>query len=154
MVNFAGEWRWEMFQQYLPASTLLRIASITVMTRGNYCDSVGWNATTDKSFSVSSAYRFRCTQGVRAVLLEVDSEDVVRVVRSCRGGGSIFNKVLELMDREWNVEISWIPRRINRVADGLARLAKLDSLECEFFAAPPDELIDLVQTDMSEAALG
>ncbi|KAK8597547.1 hypothetical protein V6N13_094950 [Hibiscus sabdariffa] len=100
MVNFAGEWRWEMFQQYLPASTLLRIASITVMTRGNYCDSVGWNATTDKSFSVSSAYRFRCTQ-----------------------------------------------------VDG-ARLAKLDSLECEFFAAPPDELIDLVQTDMSEAALG
>ncbi|KAK9037627.1 hypothetical protein V6N11_022531 [Hibiscus sabdariffa] len=98
--------------------------------------------------------KWAAPMGVRAVLLEVDSEDVVRVVRSCRGGGSIFNQVLELMDREWHVEICWIPRRINRVTDGLARLAKLDSLECEFFAAPPDELIDLVQTDMLEAALG
>ncbi|KAK9034116.1 hypothetical protein V6N11_050294 [Hibiscus sabdariffa] len=44
-----------------------------------------------------------------------------------------------------------VPRRVNRVADGLAKIARFDSLECITFEAPPDAIAALLQLDALEA---
>ncbi|KAK8615110.1 hypothetical protein V6N13_068895 [Hibiscus sabdariffa] len=90
---------------------------------------------------------------LRKVILEVDSADVARAVRNRRGRLSILNQVLELIDNAWAVKVCQIPRRVNRVADRLAKLAKFDRLNCDYFVVPPTEIVDLMQIDDMETVL-
>ncbi|KAK8589146.1 hypothetical protein V6N12_023550 [Hibiscus sabdariffa] len=59
--------------------------------------------------------------------------------------------VLDLIDKAWEVQVCRIPRRINRAADGMAKVARFDSLECDGFEVPPPVIVDLLRLDALEA---
>ncbi|KAK8590039.1 hypothetical protein V6N12_024423 [Hibiscus sabdariffa] len=67
--------------------------------------------------------------GARKVIFEVDSADAVFTVQHRRKG------------------------LVNRVADGLAKVARLNSLECEYFEASPAGIDALLLLDVLEAGL-
>ncbi|KAK8505458.1 hypothetical protein V6N11_047282 [Hibiscus sabdariffa] len=94
------------------------------------------------------------TDGARNSSTEVDSADAVNAVKKRRNGFAripILTQVLALLDEEWDVQVCRVPRRVNRVADGLAKIASFDSLECITFEAPPDAIAALLQLDALEA---
>ncbi|KAK8710488.1 hypothetical protein V6N13_145809 [Hibiscus sabdariffa] len=64
---------------------------------------------------------------------------------------SILTQVLALFDKEWEVQVCRVPRRVNRVADGLTKVARFDSLDCDIFEAPPNVIVDLLRLDALEA---
>ncbi|KAK8641290.1 hypothetical protein V6N13_010705 [Hibiscus sabdariffa] len=59
--------------------------------------------------------------------------------------------VLDLIDKAWEVQVCRIPRRINRAADGMAKVARFDSLECDGFEVPPPVIVDLLRLDALDA---
>ncbi|KAK9022086.1 hypothetical protein V6N11_002381 [Hibiscus sabdariffa] len=82
------------------------------------------------------------------------SVDAVLAVNKCRKGFtrmSILNQVLDLIDKAWEVQVCRIPRRINRAADGMAKVARFDSLECDGFEVPPPVIVDLLRLDALDA---
>ncbi|KAK9039751.1 hypothetical protein V6N11_014943 [Hibiscus sabdariffa] len=68
-----------------------------------------------------------------------------------RGGNGEGAEVLALFDKEWEVQVCRVPRRVNRVADGLAKVTRFDSLDCDIFEAPLDAIVDLLRLDALEA---
>ncbi|KAK8481404.1 hypothetical protein V6N11_014989 [Hibiscus sabdariffa] len=68
-----------------------------------------------------------------------------------RGGSGEGAEVLALFDKEWEVQVCRVPRRVNRVADGLTKVARFDSLDCDIFEAPPNVIVDLLRLDALEA---
>ncbi|KAK8577095.1 hypothetical protein V6N13_122090 [Hibiscus sabdariffa] len=141
MVTPAGEWRWELFQQYLPREVLLRIAAIKVMPQSDCRDIIGWNASTNGGFSVSSAYQIRCGHTILAV--NKRHKGFTRL--------PILNQIPALIDKAWEVQVCRVPRRVNRAADGMAKVARFDSLECDGFEVPPAVTIALLRLDALEA---
>ncbi|KAK8658727.1 hypothetical protein V6N13_036924 [Hibiscus sabdariffa] len=82
------------------------------------------------------------------------NSSTVNAVKKRRNGFAripILTQVLALLDEEWDVQVCRVPRRVNRVADGLAKIASFDSLECITFEAPPDAIAALLQLDALEA---
>ncbi|KAK8640028.1 hypothetical protein V6N13_138393 [Hibiscus sabdariffa] len=65
----------------------------------------------------------------------------------------ILTQVMALLDMAWEVQVCRIPRQVNRVADGLAKIARLDSLKCEYFEVPPAGIDALLLLDALEAGL-
>ncbi|KAK8715735.1 hypothetical protein V6N13_043063 [Hibiscus sabdariffa] len=85
-----------------------------------------------------------------------NNADVVRAVQHRRKGFArllILTQVLALVDKAWEVQVCQIPRRVNRVADGLAKVARLDTLECDYFDAPPVGIEELLMLNALEAGL-
>ncbi|KAK8568885.1 hypothetical protein V6N13_106766 [Hibiscus sabdariffa] len=95
--------------------------------------------------------------GVRKVILEVDSADTVLAVTNRHKGSaqlSILTQVLVLVDKVWEVQVYRVPRRVNWVADGLAKTARINSLDCDYFETPLAGIDELLLVDTLEAGLG
>ncbi|KAK8998657.1 hypothetical protein V6N11_084043 [Hibiscus sabdariffa] len=93
---------------------------------------------------------------VVGVILEVDSAYAVAAMHHQRKGRvrvPILTQVMALLDMAWEVQVCRIPRQVNRVADGLAKIARLDSLKCEYFEVPPAGIDALLLLDALEAGL-
>ncbi|KAL4278129.1 hypothetical protein GQ457_03G003430 [Hibiscus cannabinus] len=59
-----------------------------------------------------------------------------------------------LRKRNWETEISWIPRDGNQVADMLAKLTDSSALELVELCSPPEYLLSLIHSDTSNSSLG
>ncbi|KAK8515106.1 hypothetical protein V6N12_001266 [Hibiscus sabdariffa] len=93
-------------------------------------------------------------RGFRKVILEVDSTDAVLAVNKRHKGFTrlpILNQIPALIDKAWEVQVCRVPRRVNRAADGMAKVARFDSLECDGFEVPPAVTIALLRLDALEA---
>ncbi|KAK8668970.1 hypothetical protein V6N13_106414 [Hibiscus sabdariffa] len=91
------------------------------------------------------------------MILEVDSAKAVPAVTNWRKGFarlSILTQVLALVDKAWEVQLCRVPRRVNRVADGLVKAVKIDCLDCDYFETPPVGINELLLIDALEAGLG
>ncbi|KAK8693449.1 hypothetical protein V6N13_071033 [Hibiscus sabdariffa] len=78
-------------------------------------------------WGVVKGLRLAWNVGIQVVLLEVDNDDVARMVRdSMRVSGlhGLVSLIRELLDRDWMVRVRQVWRSTNRVADGIAKLAR------------------------------
>ncbi|KAK8710442.1 hypothetical protein V6N13_145765 [Hibiscus sabdariffa] len=92
--------------------------------------------------------RFRGGNGEGAEVVDITA---VNKRRNGFARLSILTQVLALFDKEWEVQVCRVPRRVNRVADGLAKVTRFDSLDCDIFEAPLDAIVDLLRLDALEA---
>ncbi|KAK8612067.1 hypothetical protein V6N13_132100 [Hibiscus sabdariffa] len=85
------------------------------------------------------------------------SADAVFAVNSRRKGFArlpILTQVLALVDKAWEMQVCRVSRRVNWVANELAKIAKLDSLDCNYFEGSLVEIDELLLLDTLEAGLG
>ncbi|KAK8504080.1 hypothetical protein V6N12_005621 [Hibiscus sabdariffa] len=54
----------------------------------------------------------------------------------------------------WEMQVCRVSRRVNWVANELAKIAKLDSLDCNYFEGSLVEIDELLLLDTLEAGLG
>lgn len=55
-VDSTDNWRWELFQELLPHSILVKIAAVCPLREGAPLDFVIWSDATNSNFSTKSAY--------------------------------------------------------------------------------------------------
>ncbi|KAK4262866.1 hypothetical protein QN277_028366 [Acacia crassicarpa] len=62
--------------------------------------------------------------GVKNVILESDAQELIRRITapSSHPGSLLFEQIRKMLRREWQVNLRYIPREINRLADALAKL--------------------------------
>ncbi|KAE8693055.1 hypothetical protein F3Y22_tig00110819pilonHSYRG00250 [Hibiscus syriacus] len=81
-------------------------------------------------------------RGERQVMVEADSVEVIQMLqRKTKRGSflSLLDRVLELLNREWNVTLRYVNREANKVADKLARIAAGRGYSQSIFHSPPLE---------------
>ncbi|KAK8613268.1 hypothetical protein V6N13_101035 [Hibiscus sabdariffa] len=70
-------------------------------------------------------------EGYRKLIVETDCKDTINLIYSREGTHASLSLVLHiqaLLRRDWCVVIQYVPRSLNSLADGLAKLAVPDSL--------------------------
>ncbi|XP_057442373.1 uncharacterized protein LOC130734086 [Lotus japonicus] len=89
-----------------------------------------------EALALRDGLRLAWERGFRKIICESDSLEVVKVVQ--HGGrfdthvhGQILSEIGELLNRKWRVELGWVAREGNMVADWLAKQGSLLSL-CGF----------------------
>ncbi|KAL4377111.1 hypothetical protein GQ457_02G015370 [Hibiscus cannabinus] len=86
--------------------------------------------------------------GFRHVMLEMDSLDVIRIVkRDYSSLHSLRGHIQDLWGRDWRIQISDVRRDGNRVADACARMASSSSFEPILFHTPPASVVSLLHAD-------
>ncbi|KAK8658256.1 hypothetical protein V6N13_036466 [Hibiscus sabdariffa] len=89
-------------------------------------------------------------EGYRQLIVETDCKDAIDLIYSREGTHASLSLVLHiqaLFRRDWCVVIQYVPRSLNSLADGLAKLVVPDSLALVRFQTPPVSLHTLVDTD-------
>lgn len=76
------------------------------------------------------------------MFLESDAKDLVKLLMAncgtSMGSSLIVWKIMDLMRRDWQLSIRWIPRECNMLADGLAKEGI--SFSCSFLDTCPSSL--------------
>ncbi|KAK8690126.1 hypothetical protein V6N13_088827 [Hibiscus sabdariffa] len=62
---------------------------------------------------------------------------------------SLDGHLNELRIRRWIVQIQYVLRDGNKLADALTKSAKCDNVELVYFSTPPDPVISFLHEDMS-----
>ncbi|KAK8483855.1 hypothetical protein V6N11_024230 [Hibiscus sabdariffa] len=87
--------------------------------------------------------------GNRQIVLEMDSLEAIRVLKDDFNGFHFLKWHLdELRGRDWLVRIRHMRRSGNKVANALAKSARLDSLETTYYGKPPSWLNSLLFDDV------
>ncbi|KAK8541630.1 hypothetical protein V6N13_137770 [Hibiscus sabdariffa] len=89
-------------------------------------------------------------QGLRRIILEVDSVDAVRSIKNLDRRSlchSLVACAVELLGRNWKVRICYVSWCVNSVAGGLAKLAEPVSVEVVVYADPPWSISHALQQD-------
>lgn len=79
-----------------------------------------------KSLALRNGLIFAWTQGVRKLLCETDCQELTRVLTDstrvmCKDHSRVLCEIKELIERHWQVWVSWVPREANAVADWLTK---------------------------------
>ncbi|KAE8696076.1 hypothetical protein F3Y22_tig00110676pilonHSYRG00016 [Hibiscus syriacus] len=88
--------------------------------------------------------------GKRQAILETDSADAYRLlIRNSPKVASptIIMHILELLERQWKVEIKHIRRDANKIADSLATMAQKKEFAGLIFETPPEAILSILQED-------
>ncbi|KAK8481555.1 hypothetical protein V6N11_009818 [Hibiscus sabdariffa] len=56
MVDQAGQWKWHLFESFLPRDILLRIVVVKPPSFSTIADSIGWHGNRDRRFTIKYAY--------------------------------------------------------------------------------------------------
>ncbi|XP_028751918.1 putative leucine-rich repeat receptor-like serine/threonine-protein kinase At3g53590 [Neltuma alba] len=90
-------------------------------------------------------------KGFHQVIVESDSEVLIRMLRGKMTKGSfippVFRRILQMLERSWNVRICKVDRKANACADALAKLGFGLELGCHMLEETPSALTDLVEKD-------
>lgn len=79
--------------------------------------------------------------------LQGDVLDSSEFHRRWRRYGGVGVRVLELLHRDWQVELKHVFREANKVADLLAKMADRSSFRMRVFNQEPTEIIQALQSD-------
>ncbi|KAL4279654.1 hypothetical protein GQ457_03G035040 [Hibiscus cannabinus] len=95
-------------------------------------------------------------KGFRRIIIEVDSLDVIRVLKEDRRQGHICTLILHiqmLLRRSWEVRVLHVLRCDNSVVDRLAKLANSDSTCVKYFEDPPPSIVQILQKDVASISV-
>lgn len=83
--------------------------------------------------------------------LETDCAKTISLVHGREGYQGQAQNLVELcrnlLDREWEVKMSHIPREQNKVADALTKLRRYQNEDFMWFDEPPREIEKLLRVD-------
>ncbi|KAK8605020.1 hypothetical protein V6N13_082479 [Hibiscus sabdariffa] len=137
MVDNNGAWKWGELEHLLPVTVLHRLLA-----------------------TMSPQHEWLLMFPMAFEKLLLNSRDFIESLLSHRcvnsGLGVLFCTALELLDRDWNVRIFHISRTANRVADGLAKMSRVEnacplgemSSNSHVFSQPPSEVLALFHDDL------
>ncbi|KAK9030542.1 hypothetical protein V6N11_031967 [Hibiscus sabdariffa] len=94
------------------------------------------------------AYRTLPTCGT--VIVEVDSADVIRLIRNSlasANGPLLLLHIGALGNRVWDVQFQQVMRSDNIIADRMVKLADSGDFEVHKFSVPPVAVVDLLAAD-------
>ncbi|KAK8996575.1 hypothetical protein V6N11_081844 [Hibiscus sabdariffa] len=159
IVDEHGQWRWNLFERFLPYEVLLHIAAFKPPFGVSY-DFPGWSADHHQGFSVRSAY------GVRKGLLygpiepvwtviakfkvETDSLDAYPILTESStacGGSTLVPYILELLSRPWEVRMSHVKRGGNALADCMVKVAPVSDFIVHRYLDAPLDCIRIVEEE-------
>jgi ribonuclease HI len=117
-----------------------------------YAKSVGMcNAFVAELWGVLEGLRIVKNMGFRKVELCIDSQSVVQVIQNGYAqssmGGPLLKQIWQLLDHDWNVEISHTYREANHCADALATLGCSLNLEITTFDSCPSHMREIYDAD-------
>lgn len=87
----------------------------------------------------------------RRIIIETDSKKAYSFVkkgyRESAASNVIVRRCLELLFRDWEMELSHIFREMNEVADGLCKLLLRRELSYHLLDEPPSSVMGLLEAD-------
>lgn len=96
-------------------------------TKGNWVQGfmthdTGGNSFIAKAIALRNGLAFAWNKGVRKLLCETDCQELTQALTDttrvmCHDHSMVLYEIKELIERQWQVLVSWVPREANAVAD-------------------------------------